>query len=70
MFTGVEEVGVTVPAGFRLHVAFASVVLQVTLTAWLKDPAAVTWKETGVEVDPRPAFTLDGDGAVNPKLTK
>jgi hypothetical protein len=50
MLTGLFAVGLTVVPGVRLQVAPLMLVVQETATLWLKDPAAVTWKLTGVDV--------------------
>jgi hypothetical protein len=70
MFTGADEVGLTLAPGVRLQVAFVMLVLHETVTLWLNDPAAVTSKLTGDDFVPSPTVTLAGDGVVSPKFTK
>ena len=61
--------GLTVVPGVRLHTALAMFTLQETVTLWLNDPAAVTWKLVGDEVAPRGTVTFEGEGVVSAKLT-
>ena len=70
MFTGALEVGLTVVPGERSHEAPLMSVVQETVTLWLNDPEAVTWKFTGEEVAPRATVTLEGDGVVSQKLIR
>jgi hypothetical protein len=69
MFTGAPDLGFTAVPGVRVHGALLSATMQETLTLWLNDPEAVTWKLTTADVDPLAALTLAGDGVVRPKLT-
>ena len=68
--TGDEEVGFTVLDGEKLQVApDGNPLLQISITAPLNDPEAVTWNVIGCEVFGRFTVTLPGDGAPRPKST-
>jgi hypothetical protein len=70
IFTGEPTFGFTVAPGVRLHVAAGIAVEQDTVTLWLKEPAAVTWKLTGADEAPRATVTLDGEGVVILKFSR